>query len=391
MKRATRVVYSLIVVILACCLFTGFQCGSTEMTSAKLYIQNGDWANAEKSLSREVDKNPKNGEAWYLLGRARYELKNFRGMLAALDEAGKLSNEHEADIKLIKVNAWASAFNQGVAYHNKATSANVPPDTTALYTRKAIDMYDVAIQINPDSASTYQNVAAIHHTEGNYDLEIENLTKALERKPDPEISNYLINAYVKRAEAAKEKGNTALMEESYNKAIEALQRARKLDPENAELLSSMINLYIETNRASEALPYIREAVEKNPSDKINQNNLGLLLLQTEKFEESIEHFEAAIAVDSLYDQALRNGSVAYMKLGDRMKQESEKKTDAKGKNPMDKSYQEKFKRAAHFLERLTRTVTNDPNIYDALATAYGNAGMFKEAKTALDKADALRK
>ena len=57
----------------------------------------------------------------------------------------------------------------------------------------------------------------------------------------------------------------------------------------------------------------------------------------------------------------------------------------------DKAYVEKFKTAVTYLERLTRANDKDPNVWDALATAYGNAGMFKEAKKAIEKADELRK
>jgi hypothetical protein len=41
---------------------TGFQCGSAETTSAKLYMNQKQWDKAEASLVKELAKNDKNEE-----------------------------------------------------------------------------------------------------------------------------------------------------------------------------------------------------------------------------------------------------------------------------------------------------------------------------------------
>ena len=40
-------------------VFSGFQCSSTELTSAKLYIQQKNYEKAIDALQKEVQKNPK--------------------------------------------------------------------------------------------------------------------------------------------------------------------------------------------------------------------------------------------------------------------------------------------------------------------------------------------
>ncbi|MGA9364528.1 MAG: hypothetical protein WBW16_09195, partial [Bacteroidota bacterium] len=65
--RAQLLLTSLFIAILVVCS-VGFQCGTTEMTSARLYIQKSDWDNAIRNLESELAKNPTNEEAWYLLG-----------------------------------------------------------------------------------------------------------------------------------------------------------------------------------------------------------------------------------------------------------------------------------------------------------------------------------
>ena len=48
-------------------LFVGYQCGSTEITSAKLYIQQKNYDKAIEVLQKEITKNPKSDEGYYLL------------------------------------------------------------------------------------------------------------------------------------------------------------------------------------------------------------------------------------------------------------------------------------------------------------------------------------
>ena len=45
-----------------------FQCSSTELTSAKLYIQQKNFDRALDVLQKEVEKNPQSDEGFYLLG-----------------------------------------------------------------------------------------------------------------------------------------------------------------------------------------------------------------------------------------------------------------------------------------------------------------------------------
>ena len=61
--------FGLIAVVLAAISTTGFECASSEMTSAKLYIQRKEYDNAKAQLLKEIAKNPKNEEAYYLLGK----------------------------------------------------------------------------------------------------------------------------------------------------------------------------------------------------------------------------------------------------------------------------------------------------------------------------------
>jgi hypothetical protein len=66
MKNISTVAFT---VLLAVAITTlGFQCGSPEFSGAKLRIQQKDYKGAINLLEKEVQKNPTNEEAWFLLG-----------------------------------------------------------------------------------------------------------------------------------------------------------------------------------------------------------------------------------------------------------------------------------------------------------------------------------
>jgi len=93
--------------------FTGFQCSSTELTSAKLYIQQKNWDKAIDVLNKEVTKNPQSDEGYYLLGAAYAEKENMDKMIENFDKSLAVSKKYEKEIKSAKKYHWANFFNKG--------------------------------------------------------------------------------------------------------------------------------------------------------------------------------------------------------------------------------------------------------------------------------------
>ncbi len=372
---------ALLALVLVGFLFTGFQCGSPALTSAKLYIKGNDWENAEKSLSAEVAKNPANAEAWYLLGDVRRNLNNYPGMMEAFDNSVKASPEFAKKIDETKLFVWGGTIKRAIDSYNK--SLKTTPDSAAILRQSAIGDYKTAMLVEPESLVTYQNLALAYQAQGSTDDQIATLKSALTHKKDSEVYINLINAYIRKGENAKSAGNTDEASKSLNDAIGALNEARTLQPDNSDLLGTLINVYIEADRAKEAVPLIREAITKDPQNKVFQNDLGLLLMQTGDFEEATQHFEASVQADPNYEDGLWNGAVAYMKWGDKLKKDADPNSDSK-------LYVEKFKKAVAMTEKLVAIKSDVEKYWEGLATAYANAGMGKEAQKAFEKAEALK-
>ena len=54
--------------------FSAFQCSSTEITSAKLYLQQENYDKAKEVLQKEIEKNPQSAEGYYYLGLVNVQL-----------------------------------------------------------------------------------------------------------------------------------------------------------------------------------------------------------------------------------------------------------------------------------------------------------------------------
>ena len=392
----------ILAVILSSFFLTGFQCGSAEETSAKLYIQRAQWREAEAALLKETEKNPANAEAWYMLGQTRlkrgekagdegsYDTMKifFTSMTEAYKKAKELSPDYVAKTNTEELYSWQKAINYGVNLYNKSVGAS--KDSASMLRQKAITAYETSIIIRPDSILAYKNAAVASHAEGRVDEEIAYLKEARKHKSDPDVSAQIIQYYLDKAEEANAKKETEKANGLYNTALVELSEARKADPGNTQLMDAMINLYIKLGKAADAVPLMEEALSKDPNNKLYHYNLGVLLIQADKLPESIAHFDAAIKIDPAYDIAIQNAGVAQMKWADKMKTKAVAESEDK-KTKLDKSYQEHFKAAAVYFDKLVQLKPQDVNLYDLLISAYANGGDLKKAEEWAKKADVLRK
>jgi tetratricopeptide (TPR) repeat protein len=399
MKNLSLVTF--IAVVCASLMLTGFQCGSAESTSAKLYMQRQEWDAAETALLKEVENNPSNGEAWHNLGQVRLrkgekalDAKNyaqaktdFENMVYSFTKSLDATPDYQEEIKNEKMFAWQKSLNAGVELFNRSIKA--PEDQQTALRAQAVEMYDVAIAINPDSLLPYKNAAIALQADNKTEEAVPYLLKARKISPDADVLASLISTTIQAGDDLKAKSDEAGAMEKYNTALGYMEEARKVSPDDPDIMNGMIDLYIKVGRAADAIPLMEEGLKKDPKNRDYQYNLGVLLMQSGKVQESIPHFDAALEVDPNYEFALQNAGTANLQIADEMKRGAQSDNPKAVKN--DKAYIEYFKKAAGYFKRLTEIKPNDANAWDALGSAYANSGMLKEAEAAIAKADELRK
>jgi tetratricopeptide (TPR) repeat protein len=129
--------------------FSGFECASTQETTAKVALQRKDYKAAETALKKELELHPKNTGAWKLLGDVYYEQGRYAEMNNAYRSAEQitetpLKEEDKADISGKRYNAWRESYNRTLSFYN----AGVKGEASAY--ERALNQIDTAIMIRPD-------------------------------------------------------------------------------------------------------------------------------------------------------------------------------------------------------------------------------------------------
>lgn len=381
MEKSKKFIYSFIVVAI---LFMGFQCASTEITSAKLYIQQKNYDKAIEVLQKEVQKNPKSDQGYYLMGVVYYEKGDYEKMLDSFNKSLAISKVYEKEIRDAKRSAWVNVFNRGVAFFQRAIKVENPDSANVLYDRSISD-FTAATTIEPDSADAYKNLAFVYLSKGENESAIKPLEKLIALEKSKDGYKYLGEIYFVMGTNLKNEGKDQQAKEYFNKSIEILSEGRKLYPGDAEILLYLSNAYIGADRISEAMEQFKAGVESQPENKYYRYNYGVLLLGAEKFAEAEEQFKKAIELDPNYSNAIYNLGVTYLKWGGYLN----KKAEEEGK--FSEEYKEKYRAALPYLEKAVQSPDADANTWELLGRVYSVLGMTEDASKAFDKADQLRK
>lgn len=136
---------------------SAFACSSTELTSAKLYVQQKNFDKAIDALEKETTKNPKSDEGFYLLGYVYGEQSNLEAMVENFDKSLAISNKFEKNIIDYNQFQWQDNFNKGVGLFNRGTKVT-SEDSSKMFYDKSVERFKNCILIQPDSVGAYQNM-----------------------------------------------------------------------------------------------------------------------------------------------------------------------------------------------------------------------------------------
>lgn len=384
-----RILLSLVMITMALGI-TAFQCSSTELTSARLYIQQKNNPKAKEALLREVEKNPKSDEGYYLLGYIYGEESDYTKMVESFDKSLEISKKFETKIKESRKFHWADNFNKGVSYFNRAQAVGTE-DSIKMYFDRSIETFHNAILCEPDSADTYKNLTFAFLNANRSDEAEEPLKKIIKMKGTADSYVMLAQLYTDKGiksmesfKTGKDKADSLESIAFYDKTITLLGEARKKYPDNGDLLLLLSNAYVSANKLDVAKDAFKTGVEKDPGNKYYRYNYGVLLLGANDFEDASEQFKAAVGLDSEYQNAVYNLAVTYVKWGSTIRE----KAEAEGKE--DESYKEKFKLALPHLEKYVELKSDEPAVWELLGRVYANLGESEKSTKAFEKADSLR-
>ncbi len=362
---------------------TGFECSSTELTSAKLYIQQKQYDKAIESLKKDVEKNPKSDEGYYLLGYVYGEQQDFANMVDAYNNSLAASNKFAEDIKKSENYYWANQFNKGVRLYQDGTKTT-DKDSSKILLDKSVDAFKNAILLEPDSTNSYKNLSFVYISKGDYDAAVEPLQKIIDIDKSADGYKYLGEILYDKGTQIKAT-DSVQAQDYFNKTINILEEGRKLYPKDSDILRTLANSYISANKIDVAKDIFRQGIEAEPENQYYKYNYGVLLLQAGDFQGAEEQFEKAIKIQPDYDNAIYNLAVTYVKWGTEINKEAEDKGEMENQ-----AYKEKYKAALPYLEKVVEKRNDDPQMFELLGRVYTVLNMQDKAKDAFNKADALR-
>ncbi|NND60151.1 MAG: tetratricopeptide repeat protein, partial [Gammaproteobacteria bacterium] len=148
-------------------------------------------------------------------------------------------------------------------------------------TDNGIRLLEIALKRNPNSVPAYAWLLAAHGSRGEFDLVEQYYQQALEAGP-PTL-NLLANLGKARARNGQ-----------FAEARVAFQQALELDPQNASMKAALGSVARREGQAAEAEHLFKEAVRLDPLHRAAHFSLGEMLVQQKRYEEAIEHLEAAV-------------------------------------------------------------------------------------------------
>ena len=168
---------------------------------------------------------------------------------------------------------------------------------------EALDICDRFVSLMADRPEPWEclGMTRLHFKEE--DAAIEALNRAAEVAPENATCQYELGLAYSQAKRPKE------AKESYTKAI-------ALKPDYAEAFNNLGIVNQEMEQWEEADRALREAVRLRPTNASAYNNLAIALSEQRKYKESIEYFHRAIALDPDYMVAWNNLANSLRSIGD---------------------------------------------------------------------------
>ncbi|MDE0017857.1 MAG: tetratricopeptide repeat protein [Candidatus Poribacteria bacterium] len=165
----------------------------------------------------------------------------------------------------------------------------------------AIEDFTKAIELKPDYAIAYNNRGAVYRSKGEYDKTIDDCNKAIQLK-----SNYA-EPYSNRGAAYRNKGD-------YERAIEDYNKAIQLKPNFVQAYYNRGLAYHEKSELDIAIKDYSKAIELNPKLFHAYNNRGNAYRQKDDFDSAIGDYSKAIELNPELGLAHYNRSEAWLHL-----------------------------------------------------------------------------
>ena len=281
-------------------------CAPPEVTSAKLYMRNKDYANARASLEKAIELYPDNAEAHKIMADLEVSTQNWEAAKYHYDRAAQLSPTIARDVVRILEGYWTTNYNTAWTMISRGDyeSAEQPlriatillPERVSAWLNmgfiygqmdridEAMEMYQKVLELEPDNLEVRVNMGIMYFNQQKYQECIDYLEPIIEDNMD-------------NAGAVSALGFSYVSLGQRQKALDLYGRALELDSDNLDNQYNMAYLYLQEGDNINALPYLLRVIELNPFDADAFRQIGYTHTDANEFDKAFPYLEKASELD----------------------------------------------------------------------------------------------
>ena len=158
--------------------------------------------------------------------------------------------------------------------------------------------------------------ALANYAKQDYEGARANLQTGLKKNPDFfDAARFLGQLEYVFAQKSLDAKDTAGAVAEYTKAAEMFKKSFDIQPNNADNIASLIDAYERSHQSDKAEAITRDAVTRDPNNKMFRYAFGVFLLKKEDYPGAIDQFTKTLEIDPGYSDASYNMGVAYLNWG----------------------------------------------------------------------------
>lgn len=250
-------------------------------------------------------------------------------------------------------------------------------------TEEARQAFEKVMELDKNDVLAADQLVSLDVAANSFDQAHQRVNKMLQRNPQSAAAHLL-------------EGKINLAQKQFDQAEVSLKKAIELDPNQPVPYKLLVNLYIATNKLSDAVGQLNTILAKNPRDIPALTVLGLVREQQNDTPEAREAYEKALGVDPNALVPLNNLAYIYSaKLND-LARASELARKAHDLAPLQPNitdtlgwivYQQRdYQQAVQLLQDAANKLPENPEVQFHLGMAQYMMGNRDAARAALQKA-----
>lgn len=271
-------------------------------------------AEAVPLLEQVCRTDPRDAEAWHLLGGIKHHQGHYESAVTCYERAVYLEPQNpSAFYNLANALCEIGRFDEAARHYLSALTLHpnyieAHCNLGAVFERQkryaqAAEHYRLALQIDPSRIELHYNLGNALKALGHYAEAEASYRCVLQQRPDHAITNNNL-------------GNLLADQGRFDEAIACFQHVLKLHPNHADASNNLGNVLADQGRFDEAIACLQQALTIHPDHPDLNYNLGSLLRDCGRIVEAISHYDLALARRPDFVEAHWNRALALLLVGD---------------------------------------------------------------------------